>query len=214
MRGGCSKWYKTRRYSACKISSTNRLVLSKHLRFPLNIRNMSAGETVTVVTPALGRIQCAPGYATQSLYVTIVDGEDHPRAKTALPANQHFCMVRTSSMGQSFMLVEYPHLNKVLKANTSNTAVTVEAVGGQGEYLVHGGKLPRDFGKEYQYSLQQTGTESSKYSIRCEIDCRRILQTGGSLHGTNGKENAQILVDWMEGMEWEYFSFENPPAAA
>ena len=92
--------------------------------------------------------------------------------------------------------------------------MTVEAVGGQGEYLVHGGKLPKDFGKEYQYSLQQTGTESSKYSIRCEIDCRRILQTGGSALGTDGKENAHILVDWKEDMQWEYFSFENPPAAA
>ena len=117
-------------------------------------------------------------------------------------------------MGKSFMLVEYPHLNKVLKANTSNTAVTVEAVGCEGEYLVHGGKLPRDFGKEYQYSLVQAEAGSSKYSIRCEIDCRRILQTGGSSHGTNGKENAQILVDWKEDYPWEYFSFENPPAAA
>ena len=75
---------------------------------------MSAGETITVVTPILGRIQCAPGFAATTLYVTIVG--EQPFAKTAQSENQHFCMVRTPSMGTSFMLVEYPHMNKVLKA--------------------------------------------------------------------------------------------------
>ena len=40
---------------------------------------MSAGETITVVTPILGRIQCAPGFAATTLYVTIVG--EQPFAK-------------------------------------------------------------------------------------------------------------------------------------
>lgn len=176
---------------------------------------MSTGETITVVTPILGRIQCAPGYASSTIYVTI-DGEQ-PYAKTAQSVNQHFCMVRTSSMGKSFMLVEYPTMGKVLKATTTpsqigGTKVIVEAVGKEGEYLVNGGKLPKNFGKEYWYRLEQIcgGPNYYIYSDSNIDGPKTLIQTGyGSAHG--GKENEPIIVDEYSNVQWEIFSFENPP---
>lgn len=174
---------------------------------------MSAGETVTVVTPILGRIQCAPGFATTTIYVTIVD--DQPISKTAQPDNQHFCMVKTPSMGTSFMLVEYPHLNRILRATsirtgTGGTKVVVEPVCGE-QPLMNGGELPRDFGKEYQYHLEQTA-ESLEFYIYSNSDIdgpETIIQTGFGDNG--GQENQPILVDMLNGVTWETFSFDNPP---
>ena len=176
---------------------------------------MSAGETITVVTPILGRIQCAPGFATTTLYVTIVGQQ--PFAKRPQSENQHFCMVRTQSMGSSFMLVEYPNMGRVLKAtNTSSgiggTKVIVEAVGKEGEYLVNGGKLPRDFGKEYHYRLDRI-SEGTKYHIFSDSNMdgsKTLIQTGyGDAHG--GKENEPIVIDAYSNVPWEIFTFENPP---
>ena len=177
---------------------------------------MSAGETITVVTPILGRIQCAPGFAATTLYVTIVG--EQPFAKTAQSENQHFCTVRTPSIGTSFMLVEYPHMNKVLKAtNTSSgiggTKVIVEPVGKEGDYLVNGGKLPRDFSREYHYRSEQI-SGSPKYHIYSDSNMdgsKTLIQTGfGDAHG--GKENEPIVVDAYSNVPWEIFSFENPPS--
>ena len=69
-------------------------------------------------------------------------------------------MVRTPSMGASFMLVEYPHMSKILKATNTpssigETKVIVEAVGKEGEYLANGRKLPQDFSEYYRYWLEQ-----------------------------------------------------------
>ena len=93
---------------------------------------MSAGETVTVVA-TLGRIQCAPGFGDTDLYVTIVGKQ--PFSKIAQSENQHFCMVRTPSMETSFMLVQHPNMNKVLRATNTpsgigGTKVMVEACNG------------------------------------------------------------------------------------
>ena len=116
---------------------------------------MSAGETVTVVTPILGRIKCAPGYAKSDLYVTIAPSVEDPSieqpyAKKAQPDDQHFCMVRTPSMGNSFLLVKYPTLDKVMVCLSCHSSVSPEAfmvsiepVGKPGEHLDNGGKLPR-----------------------------------------------------------------------
>ena len=174
-----------------------------------------------MVTPILGRIQCAPDYATTTIYVTIVG--EQPLAKTAQSENQHFCMVRTPSMGASFLLVEYPHMSKVLKAtytpsDIGGKKVIVEAVGKEGEYLVKGGKLPRDFGKEYQYRLELISAGGPKYHIHSNSDIvgpNSLIQTGywaGGNHPNNaGKENEPIVLDICNNNQWEIFSFENPP---
>ena len=141
-------------------------------------------------TARLGRIQCAPGYTNKTIYVTIVDGQDQPCAKTAQSTNQHFCMVQMSSMEKSFMLVEYPNLRKVLKATdlSLDNGGTKLVVGELDENItiVNGGKLPRDFGKEYQYSLVQAGalvgSETLLYFIFADQTilgvARRVIQTG------------------------------------
>lgn len=170
-----------------------------------------------------GRMQCAPGYATKPLYVTIIPDEDQPRAKTAQSVNQSFCMVQTPSMGKSFMLVEYPYLTKVLKATTDliditgGTKLVVEQLD-ENQPIVKNGKMPRDFGKEYQFSLVQAGalvgSKTLLYFIFSEysmLGLRRIIQTGKC--SSVGQEDERIIVDLFQNNEWERFSFENPPAA-
>ena len=174
---------------------------------------MSAGETVTVVTPILGRIQCAPGYATSTIYVTIVD--DQPFSKPGQQDNQSFCMVRTPSMGKSFLLVNYPDLNKVMMctriaSSIGGTKVFIEPVGKEGEHLVNGGKLPRDFGNEYQFRLDQVNLKWHIYSNSNIAGPNTLIQTGyGNAHG--GKENEPIILDMLSNVPWEFFTFENPP---
>ena len=155
--------------------------------------------------------------------MTIVADEDQPRAKTAQSVNQSFCMVQTPSMGKSFMLVEYPYLRKVLKATsdlidiTGGTKLVVEELD-ENVQIVNGGKLPRDFGKEYQFSLVKAGalvnSKTFLYFIFSEysmLGLRRIIQTGKN--STGGQKDAHIIVDLFQNVEWERFSFENPPAA-
>ena len=183
---------------------------------------MSAGETVTVVTPILGRIQCSPGHGTSTLYVTIVD--DQPFAKPGQAVDQHFCMVRTPSLSSkenSFLLVNYPNLNKIMRCTTifagspshsGNTRkVLIEPVGKEGEYLVNGGKLPRDFGDDYQFRLEQVNTKWLIYSNSFIFGPKTVIQTGvGAEYG--GKENEAIVVDEFSDVPWEFFAFENAPA--
>ena len=115
------------------------------------------------------------------------------------------------------MLVEYPNMGRVLKAtNTSSgiggTKVIVEAVGKEGEYLVNGGKLPRDFGKEYHYRLDRIsgGTKYHIFSDSNMDGSKTLIQTGyGDAHG--GKENEPIVIDAYSNVPWEIFTFENPP---
>ena len=135
----------------------------QHFCSKISVQNVSWGpETVTVVQPILGRIQCAPGYAISNIYVTIID--DQPFSKPAQQDNQSFCMVQTPSMGKSFLLVNYPDLNKVMMctriaSSIGGTKVLIEPVGKEGEHLVNGGKLPRDFGNYYQFRLEQVNSK-------------------------------------------------------
>ena len=177
---------------------------------------MSAGETVTVITPPLGRIQCAPGYTTSEVYVTIVNNVDQPYSKPPQPENQSFCMVRTPSMGNYCLLVDYPNLRNVMmctriKSPIGGTKLLIEPVTTTGEPLVNGGKLPRDFGKDYRFRLERV---ESKWHIYCEsVDIAgpsTLIQTGyGNTHG--GKENEPIVIDKFSNVPWEFISFENPP---
>ena len=118
------------------------------------------------------------------------------------------------------MLVEYPHMSKVLKAinapsSIGGTKVIVEAVGKEGEYLVNGVKLPRNFSKYYRRCLEQISGSQIKYHIYSVSDSNldgfnTLIQTGfGGAHG--GKENEPIVVDENYHVPWEIFSSENPP---
>ena len=181
---------------------------------------MSAGEQVTLVTNSdqkavPGRIQCAPGYAVNpDLYITVVN-QYELFSKTAQPADQHFIMVKTASLGDSFLLATYPVPDRVMmatliKSEVGGTKVLLEPVGKPGEYLVNGGKLPRDFGKQYQFRLDKIST--NKFYIYSNSDYdgpQTLIQTGyGS---TGGKVNQPIILDEYSGNQWEPFSFENPP---
>ena len=143
---------------------------------------------------------------------------EQPFAKKAQPDDQHFCMVRTPSMGSSFLLVKYPTLDKVMMCTRICSSVSpvaykvlIEPVGKPGEHLDHGGKLPRNFGDQYQFRLEpQEG--SSKWYIYSDSNIdgpRTLIQTG--IGSTGGQENQAIVVDEYSDVPWELFSFENAP---
>ena len=178
---------------------------------------MFAGETISIFV--LGRILVA---AMSTLYVTI-DGQDQLLALGEQPVNQHFAMVQTPSMGKSFMLVEYPFLRKVLKATKlpldipMAAKLVVEELD-ENVTLVHGGASPRDFSTEYQFSLVQADISADSnttlsYFIFSEDPCalyHRVLIQAGKFDSA-GQANAPIILDPFNNVEWERFSFSNPP---
>ena len=96
-----------------------------------------------------------------------------------------------------------------IASSDGGTKVVMESVGREGEYLVNGGKLPRDFGKEYQFRLEQVNTKWYIYSNSNIDGPTTLIQTGYG--ATGGKENEPIIVDVFSNVPWELFSFENPP---
>ena len=79
---------------------------------------------------------------------------------------------------------------------------------------MNGGKLPRDFNKDYRYRLKQiTYTSGPSYYIYSDSNMdgpNTVIQTGyGDAHG--GKENEPIVVDKYSDVQWEIFRFDNPP---
>lgn len=186
---------------------------------------MSTGDKISIFV--LGRIQCITDTGTLppeiKIYVTDVDGKDQPYANTAMNHGQHFCMVRTPSMGRSFMLVEYPEMKKILKAtdlpigdSNTGTKLLVEELD---TALISDGQLPRDFGfgNEYWFSLVLKGSygppdnKTPYYLIFSDNSYRRVIQTG--IGNTAGKEDAAILMDTFYNVPYECFIFEHSPPA-
>ena len=130
-------------------------------------------ENVSKLT-VVGRIECAQGSTSQPLYITIANDTQTDsqtiRLIRAQSTEQHWCLVRTPSMGEKFIICSYPTTDRVLQA----TEVPIDAyekafrikVVKLPTNIVLGRPLPMPMDKYYQFTL-----EEKKPGDRCRTGC-------------------------------------------
>ena len=180
-----------------------------------------ASENVSKLT-VVGRMECAQGSTEKTLYVTIAN-DSRPDSQTirllgAQSTEQHWCLVRTPSMGEKFIICSYPTTNKVLQATNDRIegyekACRVKVVKLPSN-IVLGSPLPMPLDKTYQFRYEEKNPGDN-----CKSGCFIISESGifpdtvlqGGYEVDPPKMNDHVTIHARERTNRELFWFENPP---
>jgi len=185
-----------------------------------------ASENVSKLT-VVGRVECARGSTEEALYVTIAN-DQRPDSQTirllgAQSTEQHWCLVRTPSMGEQFIICSYPTTNMVLQAtkdqiDNCGVAYRIKVVKLPSN-IVLGSPLPMPLDKTYQFRYEEKNPGDN-----CKAGCSLLSDIGifpdTVMHGGYSvkgiaqeppKLKDHVTLHPRERINRELFWFENPP---
>ena len=81
-----------------------------------------------------------------------------------------------------------------IASSIGETKVLIQPVGKEGEHLVNGGKLPRDFGNYYQFRLEQVNLKWVIYSDSNIDGSKTIIKQELEILMEERKMNQSLLI--------------------
>ena len=172
----------------------------------------------------VGRIECSRNNTSQSLFVTIVatnPNQPEVRLLTAQSTEQSWCLVRTTSMQDCFIICNYPTMDRVLVATTNPVVGYTEANHIRVERLQtpirEGEPLPIDPSNKIEFYMFRMEPEKSGGCYLCSqsnIFPNTVMQ--GGYQTTEVSKNPPNANDYVtihdrQGIMREWFWFEKLP---
>jgi len=184
-----------------------------------------ASENVTKLT-VVGRVECARESTEQALFVTIANDlrpdSQTIRLLTTQSTEQRWCLVRTPSMGERFIICSYPTTNMVLQTtkdqiDTCGVACRIKVVKLPSN-IVLGSPLPTSLDKTFQFRYEENPNDNGKmgYYLISEagMSSDSVMHGGYSVKGIAQeppKLKDHVSIHVRERISRELFWFENPP---
>lgn len=127
-------------------------------------------DTVNKIIP-VGCIECSRGNTSQPLYITITDSVRPPYQTVKLlhkqGTNQNWCLVRTPSLQDRFIICSHPIMDRVLVATTDPVEGYDKAKHIKVEVLpspiVQGQPLPKPLKEFYQFHMELDRSSGGYY---------------------------------------------------
>ena len=172
----------------------------------------------------VGRIECSRSNTSQSLYVTIVatnPSRPEVRLLTAQSTEQSWCLVRTTTMQDCFIICSYPTMDRVLVATNDPVVGYVEANHIRVEKLQtpirEGEPLPIDPNNKIEFYMFRMEPENCGGYYLCSqsnIFPNTVMQ--GGFQTTDVSKNPPNVNDFVtlhnrQGLMREWFWFEKVP---